>query len=194
MKRSGGGRNAVIGILLVVVGVTNAGCGLANSAANGALAAGNSSQTPGVTTWSGHSGPQLPTLAGTTLTGSKYDAAQARGRVLVINTWASWCYPCQSESPALARVARQVAGKGVSFVGIDEQDTASVALRFAHKVGAPYPSISDRSGSLLASLRIVPAAAIPSTIVVRADGHVAARIIGPLTAKALLAILRPLEH
>jgi len=187
-------RGVLVGAVLGVAALALAGCGLSSTGTNGASAGTNSAQTPGLTTWSGASGPTLPAISGTTLTGAKFTPSQVSGRVLVVNAWASWCYPCESESPTLARVARQVAGKGVTFIGIDEQDTSGAALSFARKVGSPYSSIVDRSGSLLGSFRIVPATAIPSTIVIRPDGHVAARIIGPVTAGALLGVLRPLEQ
>lgn len=149
--------------------------------------------SPGTTTWPGSSGPLITTIAGTTLSGTRLSIGVPPHTVLVVNAWASWCYPCRSESPALAEVARETAGRGISFVGIDEQDTPSAARQFAATVHSTYPSLIDSDGRILASLRIVPASAIPSTLVILPDGHVAARIIGVASAAQLLALLRPLE-
>ena len=149
--------------------------------------------SPGTTTWSGSSGPFVAKITGTTLGGGHLSLGGSTRNVLVVNTWASWCYPCRTESPALAEVARETAGKGVIFVGIDEQDVPSEARQFAATVHSTYPSLIDSDGLILASLRIVPAKAIPSTLVILPDGHVAARIIGATSARQLLALLRPLE-
>jgi thiol-disulfide isomerase/thioredoxin len=189
-------RAALLITLLVTLLVTLLAACTTSQAASvkaGRTGASGAADSPGTTTWPGSSGPVLAAISGTTLSGSHLSLGALHHDVLVINTWASWCYPCRTESPALANVARATAGKGIIFVGIDEQDTSSEANQFAASVHSSYPSLVDSDGSLLAALRIVPARAIPSTLVVLPDGHVAARIIGPTNAAQLIALLRPLE-
>jgi thiol-disulfide isomerase/thioredoxin len=146
----------------------------------------------GVTTYPAGSRPSLPAIAGRTLAGTTVSLAAMRGHVVVLNVWASWCGPCRTESPALARVAADTAASGVDFVGIDEQDVASNARKFAAAAGTTYPQLVDDAGALLASLRIVPLSAIPSTLVLDPKGDVAARVIGPIDAATFTDLVRSL--
>ena len=134
----------------------------------------------------------LPAVSGATLDGSSLDLTSLRGHVIVLNVWASWCTQCRTESPALAHLAALPALRQVRFVGIDEQDQVSAARTFSAKVGTTYPHIIDRNGSLLARLPMVPATAIPSTLVVDAQGRVAARVIGGINQASLLRELKTL--
>jgi thiol-disulfide isomerase/thioredoxin len=119
----------------------------------------------------------LPPVAGTTLEGAPLDVASLRGKVVVLNNWASWCAPCQDELPVLASLAR-TAAPGVAFVGLNVNDTEAAAKALVAKAGVPYPSIVDQKGRTLASLPGVPPAALPSTIVLDKQGRVAARVVG----------------
>jgi len=151
-----------------------------------------SGQSVGVTTYPVGQRSTLPDIWGPTLDGGQLSLSSLAGHVVVLNVWASWCGPCRQESPQLARVARSTAARGVRFVGIDEQDQTSAAQAFATQAGATYPHLVDQNGSTLASLRLVPANGIPSTLVIDRDGRVAARVIGPVTASTLSGLLKPL--
>ena len=144
----------------------------------------------GVTIYPSASRPSIPELAGPTLDGGPLALSSLRGHVVVINVWASWCEPCRAESPALARVADATRSAGVRFVGIDEQDRAAPAREFAASVGATYPHLLDSDGSLLSSLRLVPSSGIPSTLVLDAQGRVAARVIGPVDPATFETLVR----
>ena len=90
----------------------------------------------------------------------------------------------------LVRLARQLTGRGVQFVGINTRDNLSSARAFQAKFEMPYPSIFDEGGRDLLPLRgIIPSAVIPSTVVVDRHGKVAARVIGPVTYSALNRVL-----
>ena len=134
--------------------------------------------------------PTVPQLSGTTLAGKALAIHDFLGQVVVLNAWASWCDPCRQESPDLARVAKLMAGAGVQFVGLDEQDVTSHAIAFVKQVGSTYPHLVDGDGRLLNQLGIVPPAAIPSTLVFDRSGQVAARFIGATTAAKLTEVLR----
>ncbi|HEX3931067.1 MAG TPA: TlpA disulfide reductase family protein [Nocardioides sp.] len=140
----------------------------------------------GLTVFGPSGQPTLPTLAGSTLSGRRLTASSyAAGSPLVVNVWASWCSPCRRELPLLVRTAR----RGVRVLGIDERDTESRARAFARSHGAVFPSLSDPDGKILASLRVLPQAGIPSTLVVDPSGRIVARVVGPLTPRALARAL-----
>lgn len=72
----------------------------------------------------------------------KLQLASLRGKVVILNFWASWCAPCKQEAPTLARASKQYAGRAV-VLGVDVNDFAGDARRFAHKYGLSYPLVHD---------------------------------------------------
>ena len=122
-----------------------------------------------------------PAVGGVTLAGQKQRLADLAPAVVVLNFYASWCEPCRTEAPYLARLARQEAGTGVNVVGVLEQDTASHGLRFSRDYGLPYPSLTDPGGAILHSFHVVDVGGLPVTVAVDRGGRVAARWLGPLT-------------
>lgn len=142
----------------------------------------------GVTTYPAGNRPSVPDLTATTLQGRPFTLSQLGAGVTVINAWASWCEPCRAESPALATLAKQLEPT-VHFIGLDESDSYAAAVKFAAKVGAVYPELSDTDGELLARLKLLPTRGIPSTLVLDSHHRVAARIVGPTTAAALAGVI-----
>ena len=145
--------------------------------------------TVGVTTWPAGSRPTVSDVSGVTLDGKPLALSALRGHVVVLNAWASWCYPCRAEMPDLATVARATAGRGVTFLGINEQDDRSSAVSFVAAQHVPFTSLVDSDGRILGGLKVVSPDAIPSTLVLDRNGQVAARIIGPATVPELTAVL-----
>lgn len=182
--------------LVVQVGIA-VFCAL-NIAGCSGLTGSNSHQSPngpgsmnsvGVTTYPVGNRPASPALGGTTLQGAQLQLSSLRGHVVVLNTWASWCYPCRTESPTLAHIAADTNRLGVRFVGIDEQDSAVNARAFVKINGATYPQLIDADGKMLQSLRLVPPSAIPSTLVLDRSGLVAARVIGPIDSATFESVV-----
>jgi cytochrome c biogenesis protein CcmG, thiol:disulfide interchange protein DsbE len=68
--------------------------------------------------------------------------ASLRGKVVVLNFWASWCYPCKQEAPALAAASKRW-GNRVVVLGVDVNDFAGDARKFARKYGLRYPLVHD---------------------------------------------------
>ncbi|MEO7070371.1 MAG: TlpA disulfide reductase family protein [Nostocoides sp.] len=130
----------------------------------------------------------MPTLTGHTWAGAEVSTASTRGRVLVLNVWASWCEPCQAESPALARVAGQQDPLAVRFIGLDEHDTEAAATAFVRSVGSTYPHLVD-DGGLLGRLSPWLPDAVPDSLVVDGQGLVAARVVGAVTEEQLRTVL-----
>ena len=89
----------------------------------------------------------------------------------------------------LAEAARQLSAQGVVFMGINTRDSSSAqGLAFQRNFQVPYPSLFDPDGRTLLSLRgSVPPNAIPTTLVIDAQGRVAARVLGELTSARTLA-------
>jgi thiol-disulfide isomerase/thioredoxin len=133
-----------------------------------------------------------PAIHGETLDGQPLDLASLKGKVVVVNFWASWCAPCRAESARLVQVAKETAPLGVSFVGIDFKDERSAAKRFAEVHDVPYPSLFDQPGVVLTRLHKLVPQVPPSTMVLDRDGRIAALFIGGITERQLSAPLRQL--
>lgn len=129
---------------------------------------------------------QAPKVSGTDLKGAKVSLAQYRGKVVVLNFWASWCAPCRAEAPTLEALYEKHKKSGVRFLGVNIKDDRTAALAFERKQKISYPSVYDQSGEVALGFReTVPPKAIPSTIVIDAKGRVSGRIIGQTTYSGL---------
>jgi thiol-disulfide isomerase/thioredoxin len=119
--------------------------------------------------------------------------ADYRGQVVVVNYWASWCGPCRGEAPALVAAHKRL--HDVTFVGLDRNDDSNAnALAFVRTYGVPYPSLYDSGGKLLLAFNgAVPPTSLPSTIVLDAEGRVAAVVLGPTTATTLVDLVHDVE-
>ena len=138
-----------------------------------------------VSTGSGGAAPSF-TLTGTD--GRRATLSGMLGRPLVINFWAAYCAPCRVEMPTLqSKVGAQAAAR---LVLINEGDSAQVARTFLSSVGVNQPALLD---SDLSVGRAYGAVALPMTVFVRADGSIAARHIGQLDERVLVAELSSLS-
>jgi thiol-disulfide isomerase/thioredoxin len=132
---------------------------------------------------------EAPAIAGRTLTGGRFSLASLRGRVVVVNFWASWCAACRAEAPQMAKVAR--AERDVAFVGVDVTDHSGAALRFARAHGWRYPLVPDDHGDLLPPYGVI---GMPTTVLVDRRGVVVDKWTGATTAAVLEAKLRAAER
>ena len=135
-----------------------------------------------------------PAVAGTTLDGKPLDLADLRGKVVVVNMWASWCAPCRGEAGTLEKVYDETRSKGVEFVGIVSggKDSVDNARAFARKFEMSYPSMFDADNSLVLAFRgQLPPSAIPTTLVLDREGRVAARALGEVDRSRLLGMIEP---
>ena len=130
-----------------------------------------------------------PRVTGRTLAGADFDSNALAGRVVVYNVWGSWCAPCRKEAPALAGAARATADRA-TFVGINTRDSGTAqALALVREAGIGYDSVYDPDGRLLLLFPALPPSAIPSTIVVDAQGRIAARILGETTQATITGLV-----
>lgn len=130
--------------------------------------------------------PPAPELSGTTLEGERLDVADYRGKVVVLNFWASWCPPCRAEAPNLIEVAEQTEADGVQFIGVNVKNAKDEALAFERKQGVPYPSLHDQPGVLLTRFRKLVPQVPPTTLLLDREGRIAGRFIGGVTTRELL--------
>ena len=131
-------------------------------------------------------------LSGKRLDGSAWDSASARGQVLVLNVWGSWCAPCVAEAPDLQKVwdDLQADSAPVRFMGIDFREDPARGAAFARKAGITYPSLSDEAsgGTLILGLQ-GKAPTVPTTLVLDTEGRIAARVSGPVSASTLRGLV-----
>lgn len=127
----------------------------------------------------------LPALS----TGRKYTLAAFRGRVVVLNLWASWCEPCRAEAPVLEHWSRRIAGLGGNVVGIDTFDADSDALSFIRQLHLTYLMLRDPDGRTKRNFGVT---GFPESFVVDRAGRVAAVARGPVTDAFMRTAVLPL--
>lgn len=103
--------------------------------------------------------------------GKMQPVEQWRGKVLVVNFWASWCPPCRAEMPGFVDLQKKYADRGLTFVGI-AVDSADKAGAFARQIGVNYPVLVDDNSSVL------NLSGLPYTIVFDRKGAVVATHTG----------------
>lgn len=122
--------------------------------------------------------PPAPNLSLTALgTGQPASLASYRGKVVLLNIWASWCGPCKSESPLLERWHQKIAPLGGTVLGVDTLDVKSDALNFIHEHHLTYPQLDDRDGT---SIRKLGTVQYPESFVVDKEGRITALERGPI--------------
>lgn len=185
MNSSRGPAVLVAAVLAGAVLLTGCGSGIGGSGAPGYVGG------SGFTVLAGKDRVKPGTITGTTLDGKQVSLSDYAGKVVVVNVWGSWCGPCRAEAAHLAQAADELAAKGVVFLGINTRDnSAATALAFEQKRHVPYPSIFDPGGrTLLAFNGTLNPTAIPTTVVIDAQGRVAARISGPVGSAQTLVDL-----
>jgi thiol-disulfide isomerase/thioredoxin len=115
-----------------------------------------------------------------------------KGKVLVLNFWATWCPPCRQEMPAFSKVQDSLGVNGVQIIGIGI-DSPSAIKEFALQYPVSYPLLMGGSTGMDLMRQLGnPNAALPYTLVIGRDGQAAFSHLGMLTEETLTARLRPL--
>ncbi len=130
-------------------------------------------------------------LTGTDLEGSEVDLADLRGKPVVVNVWASWCPPCRVEQPDLNEAQAEL-GRKVTFVGLNIRDVSlDNARAYVRRFDVPYASVQSADGAaLLPFAGTLTPRSIPSTVVLDAEGRIAASVNGRIpTTQTLLSLV-----
>jgi cytochrome c biogenesis protein CcmG/thiol:disulfide interchange protein DsbE len=153
------------------------------------LAANRPSRTLDQAITRGHRSP-APTLRLASLAGGSLRSLAAwRGQVVVVNVWASWCEPCQFESPLLERWYRRIAPLGGTVIGVDTFDVTSDAASFIRRYHLTYPMLRDPGGEAKQRFGVT---GFPESFVLDRSGHVAALERGPVDDAFMAGTVLPL--
>ncbi|MCL4394265.1 MAG: TlpA family protein disulfide reductase [Chloroflexi bacterium] len=114
--------------------------------------------------------------------GGTFSLAAERGKVVVVNFWASWCQPCRDEAPVLESTWRDYKDRDVVFIGVDYVDTDKEALAFIKEFGVTYPNGPDIGTQASQAYHIQ---GVPETYFVGRDGNLYGNHIGPIDVPTL---------
>jgi cytochrome c biogenesis protein CcmG, thiol:disulfide interchange protein DsbE len=128
---------------------------------------------------------ELPRLQG----GGRASLAGYRGKVVLLNVWASWCLPCRRESPLLERWHRFLLPRGGTVLAVDVLDVRSDALAFVRRYRLTYPQLRDGGGDTLGRYGVV---AYPESFVIDRRGRIAATRRGPVDDRFMRRQVVPL--
>ena len=132
---------------------------------------------------------ELPPIEGLVRDGKQVAGltdATFKGKVTLVNVWASWCIPCRDEVPFLEALSKD---KRIQLVGINYKDAPADARRFLGRYGNPYAaSGADRSGRESINWGVY---GVPETYVIDRDGRIAYKLVGPINADNLQSALAP---
>jgi peroxiredoxin len=121
--------------------------------------------------------------------GQQQSLSQWRGKVLVLNFWATWCAPCREEMPEFVRAQREFGPRGLQFVGIAVDEPDKVA-QFAKELELNYPALMGGYGAVELSKTLGnQLGALPFTVVIDRTGAVARTQLGPFTPSKLRATI-----
>jgi cytochrome c biogenesis protein CcmG, thiol:disulfide interchange protein DsbE len=114
--------------------------------------------------------------------GGKASLADFRGKVVVLNVFASWCDPCQAEAPILAKEQSMLAKHNATLVGVTYEDLSTASEQFARRFHITYPVVRDVTGSFVRSFGTT---GVPETFVINRKGQIQALQRFPVTAQWL---------
>lgn len=185
----------VSGVILILIGIlvmSNRVTMLASSTLAGWLPNLESrlklNEPPPQTNASAKSLEAAPDVQFTKLDGSALRLNDLRGRVVLLNFWATWCIPCRSEIPSLSAMQKDLEARGLSVIGVSYDDTADLVKSFQKDIPQSYEVVlgGREVGSQL------PASPLPTTYIIDRQGRIRDKFIGERTRAAFEASILPL--
>jgi cytochrome c biogenesis protein CcmG/thiol:disulfide interchange protein DsbE len=152
------------------------------------LGAGDASRLPSALIGRGAPSLNLPGLGDAP---GLSDADLRKGNVTLVNIFASWCQPCHIEHEYLLALAKDpdLKAKGVALVGVAQKDSPENIRRFLNAAGDPYAKVGlDSDGRAGIDWGVY---GVPETFIVRGDGVIAYKVVGPMNAEALQSVVKP---
>lgn len=117
-----------------------------------------------------------PHFSGHTLEARPISMTELRGKVVLLNFWASWCLECRPEMPVLERLHREFSPRGLVVVGINAREDRQAIRRYASELGLTFPLVLDPDGKINTLYGVV---GLPTTFLVGRDGRAVALAVGP---------------
>jgi cytochrome c biogenesis protein CcmG/thiol:disulfide interchange protein DsbE len=117
-----------------------------------------------------------PYFSGRTIDARQLSTTELRGKVVLVNFWASWCLECRPEMPVLERLHRELAPRGFAVVGINAREAAAPVRQYAKDLGLTFPLVLDTDGTINASYGVI---GLPTTFLAARDGRAVAFAVGP---------------
>lgn len=121
-------------------------------------------------------GEKPPQFSGRTPEGQTVSLAGLRGRVILLNFWATWCPPCKEEMPVFEQLHRDFAAQGLTVLGVNVREGIPAIQGYAKDLGLTFPVVLDPKGKIQALYGVI---GLPTTFLVGRDGRAAARAVGP---------------
>ena len=122
-------------------------------------------------------------------TGDSVSLAALEGRAVVINFWASWCTECRKEHPNFLAAWERYRDRGVAFVGIVFQDSASAARAYMEEMGGDWPTVADPGSQVAIKYGVY---GVPETFFIDRRGVITHKTVGGLTYEELTRRIEPL--
>lgn len=123
----------------------------------------------------------LPNLTLDTISGEKWSLNESRGRVVLMNFWATWCEPCRAETPMLVELNKKYKTRGLTTVGIAlDEDGAAIIKKFVREYKIDYPILLPVPKSRLAQIDPVP-----TTLLIDREGRLAKKYVGAIEEDVL---------
>ena len=116
-----------------------------------------------------------PQFNGRTTDGREVSLASLRGKVVLLNFWATWCQECRPEMPMFQRLHHEFAPQGLNVIGINSREAMPAIQKFAKELGLTFPLVLDRKGEINAAYGVI---GLPTTFLIGRDGRAVARAIG----------------
>ena len=124
-------------------------------------------------------GSPAPEYSAKSLAGDSVSLAGLRGKVVLLNVWATWCAPCREEIPALQRLHQAHAARGLEVVGVsvDAPGEEESIRDFVKEFGVTYPIWYDEENTVTPTFRLI---GVPSTFLIDREGKIAWKFLGPV--------------
>jgi len=136
--------------------------------------------------------PKAASWSGVTESGETISSTQLEGVITVMNFWYAGCAPCRIEMPELIELQTEFLPEGVQFIGVNVRDSAETSLAFARRIDMNFPSVMDaKTGSVVLGFTgVVTPQAVPTTLVIDAQGNVSARVLGRIDKGILTTLVK----
>jgi cytochrome c biogenesis protein CcmG/thiol:disulfide interchange protein DsbE len=136
-------------------------------------------------------GTKSPEFDGTTVDGRRLSLVSLRGKVVLLNFWATWCQECRPEMPMFERLHREFGAQELSVIGINAREGTPAIHQYAKELRLTFPLVLDPKGEINAAYGVI---GLPTTFLVGRDGRAVARAVGPrewasAPAKAIIQAL-----